>query len=154
MSAFRMFIAVLLLVLSFPSRASTPGSSLAGPAPVLIGGIDTSAGSPLSTSIVGKSKPFTRKQKRVIKQENADTHGGRNQCEECGTETVEPKKHEKGVSPPLNETHVDHKIPQAKGGPSEIDNGQVLCRDCNIKKSDKLPPQKKSDKLPPQEEQP
>ncbi|WP_407653823.1 HNH endonuclease [Archangium lipolyticum] len=46
------------------------------------------------------------------------------------------------VTPPLNETHVDHRIPSAKGGPSEVDNGQVLCRDCNLKKGDKVPPGK------------
>ncbi len=142
MSAFRMLLAVLLAALSFPSGAATPHISRAGLAPAPLAGIDASVGVPHAKSIAaGKSKPFTRKQKRVIKEENADAHGGRNQCEECGAETVDPKKHEKGVSPPLNETHVDHKIPQAKGGPSEVDNGQVLCRDCNLKKGDKLPPQ-------------
>ena len=42
----------------------------------------------------------------------------------------------------LDETHVDHRIPSAKGGPSEVDNGQVLCRDCNLKKGDKDPREK------------
>ncbi len=92
-------------------------------------------------SISGKSnrKPFTQKQKTVVKQQNAEENDGKNNCENCGTETVPAKKHVKGVTPPLNETHVDHVIPQAKGGKSETDNGQVLCRDCNIKKGDKLP---------------
>ncbi|WP_407653764.1 HNH endonuclease [Archangium lipolyticum] len=34
---------------------------------------------------------------------------------------------------------VDHVIPRAKGGEGDPDNGQVLCRDCNLKKSDKAP---------------
>jgi hypothetical protein len=67
-------------------------------------------------------------------------HEGKNQCENCDVQTVPPKKHTKGVTPPLNETHVDHKIPRAEGGPAEPDNGQVLCRDCNLKKGAKVPP--------------
>ena len=92
-------------------------------------------------SISGKSsrKPFTQKQKGVVRQQNAEENDGKNSCENCGTETIPAKKHVKGVTPPLNETHVDHVVPQAKGGKSETDNGQVLCRDCNIKKGDKVP---------------
>ncbi|MBZ4415441.1 HNH endonuclease [Myxococcus sp. RHSTA-1-4] len=30
--------------------------------------------------------------------------------------------------------------PEDKGGAGEVDNGQVLCRDCNLKKGDKMPP--------------
>jgi 5-methylcytosine-specific restriction endonuclease McrA len=56
-------------------------------------------------------------------------------------ETVPAKKHEKGVTPPKNETHVDHKTPKVKGGPGEVDNAQVLCRDCNLKKGSKEPEQ-------------
>jgi 5-methylcytosine-specific restriction endonuclease McrA len=54
---------------------------------------------------------------------------------------VPAKKHEKGVTPPPNETQVDHKVPKSKGGAGEVENGQVLCRDCNLKKSDKMPPE-------------
>ena len=32
---------------------------------------------------------------------------------------------------------VDHVIPKAQGGKGDPSNGQVLCRDCNIEKSDK-----------------
>ncbi|QRO01033.1 HNH endonuclease [Archangium violaceum] len=94
------------------------------------------------TVLSGGSKRFTRKQKSQIKQENAQANEGKNHCEQCRVETVPAKKHEKDVTPPLNETHVDHRIPSAKGGPSEVDNGQVLCRDCNLKKGDKVPPGK------------
>jgi 5-methylcytosine-specific restriction endonuclease McrA len=47
------------------------------------------------------------------------------------------EKHVKDVTPPLNEAQVDHVIPKVKGGKGDPANGQVLCRDCNIKKSDK-----------------
>lgn len=35
-------------------------------------------------------------------------------------------------------TH-DHVIPKSKGGPSTLENGQVLCSRCNFKKADTLP---------------
>lgn len=54
----------------------------------------------------------------------------------CGLETVPAEQHKKGVNPPKNETHVDHVVPRAKGGTNEPENGQVLCRECNIKKGD------------------
>ncbi len=84
-------------------------------------------------------KAFTKKQKQVVKQANAQKNEGKNRCENCDAETIPGKKHERGVTPPLNETQVDHKIPRAKGGPGEVDNAQVLCRDCNLKKGDKDP---------------
>lgn len=83
--------------------------------------------------------PFTKKGKAVVKQRNASENDGKNRCENCGVETVPAKQHEKNVTPPANEAHVDHVVPKAKGGEGEPDNGQVLCRDCNIKKSDNLP---------------
>jgi hypothetical protein len=84
-------------------------------------------------------KPFTPKGKQLVKQKNAAMNDGKNRCENCGVETVPSKKHEKDVTPPSNEAHVDHIVPKAKGGPGEPDNGQVLCRDCNLEKSDKAP---------------
>jgi 5-methylcytosine-specific restriction endonuclease McrA len=90
--------------------------------------------------LAGKSRPgarFTKKDKAVVKQDNASRNEGKNRCENCGVETVQPQQHKKGITPPKNETHVDHIVPRAKGGEGEPDNGQVLCRECNIKKGDK-----------------
>ncbi len=80
---------------------------------------------------------FTPKGKREVKDENARKHEGENQCENCGVTTVEAQKSQKGVTPPTNETQVDHVIPKAKGGDGAPSNGQVLCRECNNEKSDK-----------------
>jgi hypothetical protein len=33
--------------------------------------------------------------------------------------------------------HADHKEPYSKGGKTILENGQVLCRGCNLKKSEK-----------------
>ena len=54
-------------------------------------------------------------------------------------EPVPAQQHKKGVTPPTNETHVDHVIPRVEGGRGEPDNGQVLCRDCNLEKGAKIP---------------
>lgn len=35
----------------------------------------------------------------------------------------------------FEEMHADHIIPWSKGGKTTLDNGQMLCRDCNLKKS-------------------
>ncbi len=80
---------------------------------------------------------FTKKDKETVKQDNASRNEGKTRCENCGVETVPAEQHKKGVTPPKNETHVDHVVPRAKGGTGEPDNGQVLCRECNIQKSDK-----------------
>ena len=58
-------------------------------------------------------------------------------CGRCGVETIEPKRHEKGVSPPDNEAHIDHIIAKSNGGSGTVENGQVLCRLCNLEKSNK-----------------
>jgi RHS repeat-associated protein len=79
---------------------------------------------------------FTRSGKRKIDEANARKYGGTNVCEKCKVEVVPGKRHEKGVTPPGNERHRDHIDPRSKGGRGTPDNGQVLCRTCNLEKSD------------------
>jgi RHS repeat-associated protein len=81
-------------------------------------------------------KAFTKRGKDIVKEENAAKNGGKVKCENCGVETVPGKKSESGVTPPGNEAQVDHIDAKSKGGAGDPSNGQVLCRDCNIKKSD------------------
>lgn len=56
---------------------------------------------------------------RVLKRENQV-------CRSCGMPVAD------------NDTHFDHIIPWSKGGPTEENNIQLLCGNCNRKKSDKF----------------
>lgn len=84
-------------------------------------------------------KGFTPKGKKQLDDENANKYGGKNKCEKCGKEVVPGQKSTKGVAPPPNEKQRDHIIPKSQGGDGDPSNGQVLCRGCNLEKSDKLP---------------
>jgi len=83
-------------------------------------------------------KSFTPKGKAEIDATNAERHGGANVCENCGTKVVPGQRSQRGVTPPGNERQRDHIIPKSKGGDGDPSNGQILCRTCNLDKSDKL----------------
>ena len=42
-----------------------------------------------------------------------------------------------GRSAPEFVMHIDHITPESKGGPTELDNLQVLCEDCNMGKGNR-----------------
>ncbi|WP_225414676.1 HNH endonuclease [Stigmatella hybrida] len=120
-------------------RPDAPLADTAAPVPVDFLGLAPPS-MDLAPEVVAGKRPgsrFTKKDKEIVKQDNASRNGGKTVCETCGVETVPADQHKKGITPPANETHVDHVIPKAKGGAGDPDNGQVLCRDCNIKKGDK-----------------
>ena len=86
-----------------------------------------------------KGKPFTKKGKEIVKEENKEKHDGTPTCEGCGRETTPAEQSKKGVTPADTETAVDHIDPQSNNGSGTPENGQVLCRKCNGEKSNKLP---------------
>jgi hypothetical protein len=86
---------------------------------------------------VGSGKEFTKSQKEKIRAENREQNDGVLRDDVTGERLVEPKKHQKGVSPPSNEAHVDHKNPRSKGGSNSATNAQVISRRANLKKSNR-----------------
>src|SRR5205823_3111742 len=91
-------------------------------------------------------KDFTRKGKEIVKDENKKKYGGVQTCNDCKRPTSPSEQSKKGVTPPDDETAVDHKDPKSKGGSGTPENGEVLCRRCNGQKSDKI---RYSDPSPP-----
>jgi RHS repeat-associated protein len=98
-------------------------------------GVGVSASGLIHLSQNREGMGFTQAGKRQIDQANAEKYGGRNVCENCQSEVTPGKRHEKGATPPASERQRDHVVPRSKGGRGIPDNGQILCRDCNIKKS-------------------
>ena len=57
---------------------------------------------------------------------NLERNNGIIRCELCGKQIFS-----------IGECHFDHIVPYAKGGISTLENCQILCVECNLKKSDK-----------------
>ncbi len=88
---------------------------------------------------VRAGQPFTARGKKLIDAENAGKNGGINACEICGREVIPGQKSTKGIRPPGIQRERDHIIPRSTGGDGSPSNGQILCRDCNLQKSDTVP---------------
>ncbi|AUX49123.1 uncharacterized protein SOCE26_106680 [Sorangium cellulosum] len=86
---------------------------------------------------VRAGKGFTPHGKKDIDAANAANNGGVNKFANCGIDVIPGKRSETGVRPPGNERQRDHIVARSKGGDGDPSNGQVLCRNCNINKSDR-----------------
>ena len=92
----------------------------------------------LAAPTIGQGKNFTPGQKKDAIEKNVDVNG-QPTCVNCGTETVPPRQNKKGVTPPGNETQIDHRVPKAQGGTNDPSNADLLCRDCNLQKGSQSP---------------
>jgi RHS repeat-associated protein len=86
-------------------------------------------------SSVGEGKKFTQSQKEKFRDANKQANGGELKSDISGETLEEPQQHQKGVKPPENEAHVDHKKPKSKGGSNSSSNAQVISRKENLQKS-------------------
>ncbi|MFN7643339.1 MAG: HNH endonuclease signature motif containing protein, partial [Burkholderiales bacterium] len=82
--------------------------------------------------------PFTRAQKRDILAANRERNGGELRSDKSGEVLKPSEKSQRGVTPASNEAQVDHKVPRSRGGTNDPENAQVLSRQENRTKSDKI----------------
>lgn len=71
-------------------------------------------------------RDFSDSIKLEIIKTNLEKNRGKICCEACGKDLSS-----------INECHFDHIHPYSKGGKSTLENCQLLCADCNLKKNDK-----------------
>lgn len=82
-------------------------------------------------------KDFTKAGKEAVIELNKLNNNGDVICADCGSKTVPATQSKSGVTPDKKEANVDHIVPKSRGGSGTPNNGQVLCRECNIRKSNK-----------------
>ena len=73
------------------------------------------------------NRDFSDTAKLETIKNNLEKNNGEIRCEICGKKLTS-----------ISEGHFDHIFPYAKGGKSSVENCQILCIDCNLKKNDKL----------------
>ena len=81
---------------------------------------------------VGPGKPYTQSAKEKILQENMQRNGGVLRSDMSGEPLVRAQRHQRGVTPPSNEAHVDHIIERSAGGSNSFGNARVLSREENL----------------------
>lgn len=72
------------------------------------------------------NRDFSDSIKLSVIKDNIKRNNGDISCEICRKKLLS-----------INECHFDHIIPYSKGGKSSLDNCQILCINCNLKKTDK-----------------
>jgi RHS repeat-associated protein len=85
-----------------------------------------------------QGKAFTQAQRRAILGANRARNAGQLRSDLSGELLVPAQKSQRGVTPPPNEAQIDHIFPRSFGGQNTPDNAQVLSRQENIRKSNRL----------------
>ena len=90
---------------------------------------------PKKIGIGKKTTPYQRKQ---ILEKNRRLNNGELRSDGDGRLLNKPTKNIKGQKADLNQAEIDHIIPKSKGGTNENSNLQVLSKEENLKKGNKL----------------
>ncbi len=77
-------------------------------------------------ALLDKQRQFTEEQRRVIYRRASGECINPNNNSECVKNCT------------WDNWHADHIIPHSQGGQTTVENGQLLCPSCNLKKSDKM----------------
>ena len=86
----------------------------------------------------GKGKNFTKSQKEQIYEKNRAANDGYLVSDKDGTILDAPQKSQKDVKPSQYEAQIDHKHPKSLAGENTGENAQVLSREQNRAKSNKI----------------
>ena len=87
---------------------------------------------------VGEGKNFTKRQKKEILEENRRINGGVLRSDISGKELDYPSQTQKGVKANMNQAEIDHVYPKSKGGTNKSSNAQVISKEENLRKSNKI----------------
>ena len=87
---------------------------------------------------MGAGKGFTPRQKRSILEENMKNNGGELRSDISGKKLDLPVQSKKGVKANMNQAEVDHIYPKSRGGTNSSSNAQVISKEENLKKLNKL----------------
>lgn len=92
----------------------------------------------MDRSLIRPGKNVTKSQKEKILEQNRANNGGVLKSDGDGRALNPAKKSIKGQRADLNQAEIDHVVPKSKGGTNENFNLQVLSKEENLRKSNKL----------------
>ena len=92
----------------------------------------------IDSKTVSEGKSFTRTQKQKILEENKNRNGGILKSDLSGKELDMPVQSRKGERANMNQAEIDHITPKSKGGSNSYSNAQVLSKEENLRKGNKI----------------